>query len=140
MNNILFFLTPKALCAYLMDDYTVRQALEKMRHYGYAAIPVISRDGKYVGSVSEGDFLWFFLDRFRNNENVNRKYIDEMPLKKLIHQNTYNPVKITSGVEEILNVSMNQNFVPVVDDLGSFIGIITRSDVMKYLTDSKKQN
>ncbi|MBR5497629.1 MAG: CBS domain-containing protein [Clostridia bacterium] len=138
--NIAFFLKPKASVAYLYSDFTVRQALEKMRHYGYAAIPVISRDGKYVGSVSEGDFLWFFLDRFRNNENVDRKYIDEMPLKKLIHQNTYNPVKITSGVEEILNVSMNQNFVPVVDDLGSFIGIITRSDVMKYLTDSKKQN
>ena len=30
MNNILFFLTPKALCAYLYDDFTIRQALEKM--------------------------------------------------------------------------------------------------------------
>ena len=30
MNNILFFLTPKALCAYLYDDFTLRQALEKM--------------------------------------------------------------------------------------------------------------
>ena len=29
-NNILFFLTPKAMCAYLYDDYTMRQALEKM--------------------------------------------------------------------------------------------------------------
>ena len=76
--NIAFFLKPKASVAYLYSDFTVRQALEKMRHYGYAAIPVISRDGKYVGSVSEGDFLWFFLDRFRNNENVDRKYIDEI--------------------------------------------------------------
>ena len=30
MNNILFFLTPKAMCAFLYDEYTVRQALEKM--------------------------------------------------------------------------------------------------------------
>ena len=30
MNNILFFLTPKAMCSFLYDDYTVRQALEKM--------------------------------------------------------------------------------------------------------------
>ena len=138
--NIAFFLKPKASVAYLYSDFTVRQALEKMRHYGYAAIPVINRDGKYVGTVSEGDFLWFFLDRFRKDENVDRKYIDEMPLKKLIRENTYNPMKINSGAEEILNVAMNQNFVPVVDDLGSFIGIITRSDVMKYLTADKKQN
>ena len=30
MNSILFFLTPKAMCAYLYDDYTFRQGLEKM--------------------------------------------------------------------------------------------------------------
>ena len=29
-----------------------------MRHHGYTAIPVISSDGTYVGTVSEGDFLW----------------------------------------------------------------------------------
>lgn len=136
--NIAFFLKPKASVAYLYSDFTVRQALEKMRHYGYAAIPVINRDGKYAGTVSEGDFLWFFLERFRNDENVDRKYIDEMPLKKLIRENTYNPMKITSGMDEILSVAMNQNFVPVVDDLGSFIGIITRSDIMKYLTKAEK--
>ena len=31
-NNILFFLTPKAMCAYLYDDYTMRQALENLIH------------------------------------------------------------------------------------------------------------
>ena len=31
MNNILFFLTPKAMCAFLYDDYTIRQAMEKMK-------------------------------------------------------------------------------------------------------------
>ena len=30
MNNILFFLTPKAMCVYLNDDFTLRQALEKL--------------------------------------------------------------------------------------------------------------
>ena len=56
--NIAYFLLPRKRVAYLYDDYTFRQGLEKMRHHGYTAIPVISRDGKYVGTVSEGDFLW----------------------------------------------------------------------------------
>ena len=43
MNNILFFLTPKAMCAFLHDDYTVRQALEKMESAGYAALPILNR-------------------------------------------------------------------------------------------------
>lgn len=138
--NIAFFLRPKISVAYLYSDFTVRQALEKMRHYGYTAIPVINRDGKYKGTVSEGDFLWFFLERFRNDENVDRKYIEEVPLRKLIRENTYNPVKITADINELLTVAMTQNFVPVVDDLGSFIGIITRSDIIKFLTRNEKKD
>ena len=56
--NIAYFLLPKSNVAYLYDDYTFRQGLEKMRYHGYTAIPVITRNGTYVGTVSEGDFLW----------------------------------------------------------------------------------
>ena len=58
MNNILFFLTPKAMCAYLYDDYTIRQALEKMESAGYAAIPILNHRGEYRGTLTEGDLLW----------------------------------------------------------------------------------
>ena len=56
--NVLFFLKPKASVAYIYDNNTVRQGLEKMKHYGYTAIPVIDHEGRYVGTVTEGDFLW----------------------------------------------------------------------------------
>ena len=59
--NIAYFLLPKSRVAYLYDDYTFRQGLEKMRYHGYTAIPVITRTGQYVGTVSEGDFLWRML-------------------------------------------------------------------------------
>ena len=59
--NIAYFLLPKARVAHVYDDNTFRQGLEKMRHHGYTAIPVISRTGQYVGTVSEGDFLWRLL-------------------------------------------------------------------------------
>jgi CBS domain containing-hemolysin-like protein len=32
---------------------------------------------------------------------------------------------------------MNQNFVPVVDDLGNFIGLVTRKSILHYLTGEK---
>lgn len=54
--NVLFFLTPKESVAYIYHDYTVRQALEKMKHYHYSAIPIIDREGHYIGTVTEGDF------------------------------------------------------------------------------------
>ena len=59
--NIAFLLQPKNDTAFLYDDFTLRQGLEKMKHHGYTAIPVIDREGKYVTTISEGDFLW--LDR-----------------------------------------------------------------------------
>ena len=43
--NVLFFLTPKENVAYIYEDYTVRQALEKMKYYHYSAIPIIDREG-----------------------------------------------------------------------------------------------
>ena len=44
--NIAFLLQPKSDTAFLYDDFTLRQGLEKMRHHGYTAIPVIDREGK----------------------------------------------------------------------------------------------
>ena len=53
--NLLFFLTPKANCAYLYDDFTLRQALERMEKSGYSALPILRRDGSYCGTLTEGD-------------------------------------------------------------------------------------
>ena len=136
--NIAFFLKPKISVAFLYNDYTVRQSLEKMRHYGYSAIPVINRDGKYAGTVSEGDFLWFIKDCFINNEDVNLKTLEETPLSKMLKANMYKPMKVTADVNELISLATNQNFVPVVDDLGSFIGIVTRRDIIKHLAENKK--
>ena len=55
--NILFFMTPKQDIAYIYEDSTLRQALEKWGRHRYATIPVIKRTGEYVGSISEGDLL-----------------------------------------------------------------------------------
>lgn len=133
--NIAFFLRPKISVAYLYSDYTVRQSLEKMKHYGYTAIPVINRDGRYVGTVSEGDFLWYLTDCFGNQEDINMKKLEEIPLSKILRTDLYKPMKVTADVDELLTLAMNQNFVPVVDDLGSFIGIVTRRDIIRHLTD-----
>lgn len=133
--NVAFFLKPKSSVAYLYSDFTVRQALEKMRHYGYSAIPVIHRDGRYAGTVSEGDFLWYLSDRFSENINISKKTLEETPLAKLIKHDVYLPVKITANVNDLVTLSLNQNFVPVTDDFGSFIGIVTRRDIIKHLTD-----
>ena len=56
--NILFFLIPKSEVAYIFEDETLRQPLEKMEHRKYSCIPILTMDGKYLGTISEGDLLW----------------------------------------------------------------------------------
>ena len=56
--NILFFLTPKSEVAHIYEDDTVRQALDKMEGFRYSTIPLLSKDGTYVGTITEGDLLW----------------------------------------------------------------------------------
>ena len=127
--NVISLLTPKSQVAYLYDDYTVRQGLEKLRAHGYTAIPVLSRNGAYVGTVSEGDFLWCILDREDNSLRTQEK----LPMKAVMRKNFNPPVNIGVTMEELLEQAMRQSFIPVVDDRGAFIGIVTRQAIMRKL-------
>lgn len=131
--NIAYFLLPKNSVAYLYDDCTFRQGLEKMRHHGYTAIPVITRDGKYVGTVSEGDFLWRILSSdYEGQPSFSMKDMERLQIRDILRGNNYPSVRITVSMEELLSSAMKQNFIPVVDDLGNFTGIVTRKDIIGY--------
>lgn len=132
--NVAFFIKPKQDTAFLYSDFSVRQALEKMKNCGYTAIPVISREGKYVGTVSEGDFLWLILKEGSSLEDVSLiKELEHIPVTKIIKSEKYKAVNFSENIEKLFNTALEQNFVPVVDDLGSFSGIVTRKSILSYL-------
>ena len=128
MNNILFFLTPKAMCAFVRDDYTVRQALEKMESSGYAALPILSRSGEYKGTLTEGDLLW----AIKNMCHMDMRQAQTHRIMEIARRKDNVPVRVTTSMHELIERATNQNFVPVVDDKGAFIGIITRKAIIKY--------
>ena len=128
MNNILFFLMPKAMCAYLYDDYTIRQALEKMEAAGYAAIPILNRRGEYRGTLTEGDLLW----ALKNMCYMDMRQAEAHRIMTISHRKDNVPVKVTTSMQDLVARAAQQNFVPVVDDKDAFIGIVTRSAIMKY--------
>ena len=137
--NIAYFLIPKSSVAYLYDDFTFRQGLEKMRHHGYTAIPVITRDGQYVGTVSEGDFLWQLLSEEQSSQHhCSMRDLERLRVRDLLRKDSYPPVRITVSMEELLHSAMNQNFIPVVDDFDCFIGIVTRKDIIRYFAEKEQ--
>ncbi len=130
--NIFQFLTPKSNVAYVEDNCTLRQAIEKMRFHGYTALPVIDGEGRYIGTVNEGDFLWDIVNR---NES-DLKSQEKRPVSDIIRPNWNPPIDITASPEELLNKVQAQNFLPVIDARGVFVGIITRGRVIKYFFDT----
>ena len=132
--NILQLLRPKACTDYIYDDFTVRQALEKIRNNGFTAIPVINRQGGYVKTLAEGYLLWFMLQH-----NVSdTKDLEEFSVKDIPKRINVEPVYVYSTIEDLILLSMNQNFVPVIDDRKVFIGIVTRRDILQYCYNTLK--
>ena len=128
MNNILFFLTPKAMCAYLYDDYTMRQALEKMESSGFVALPILNKRGEYRGTLTEGDLLW----GLKNLCYMDMRQAEARRIMEISRRKDNIPVRVTTSMHELVERASGQNFVPVVDDKGAFIGIIPRSAIIKY--------
>lgn len=126
--NIVMLLKPKSEVAYIREESTLRQALEKMKAHGYSALPVLDQVGRYKGTVSEGDFLWEILDKNGTTIREGEKYTVSSILRR-----GFNPaVTIDTTMDDLLTRVMDSNFVPVVDDRSVFMGIITRRDVIKY--------
>lgn len=132
--NILFFLHPKAELAFIYDYHTVRQAMEIMEHYKYSCVPILNRVGKYVGTITEGDLLWDLKEK----GILNIKQAENLSIMKVERRCDYLPVSIECDMEDLVKRAMEQNFVPVEDDQHFFIGIVTRRDIIGYLSDKIK--
>ena len=128
--NILFFLTPKSDVAYIFEDETLRQTVEKMEHRKFSCIPILNKEGQYTGTISEGDLLWGI--KLLNINSTDLKEMENVSIMAIPRRATYKPVHADADMEDLLDKAINQNYVPVVDDQGYFIGIITRKEIIKY--------
>ena len=132
--NILFFLSPKQDLMYVYDDFTLRQTLEKWENNRYASIPVLNRRGEYVGTLTEGDILW----GLKKLHGLDIEGAEDVPISSFPHKRDYKAVTVTTSMDQLVEAAMNQNFVPVVDDRGMFIGIVRRQAIIRYCYDKAR--
>ena len=116
------------MCAFVYDDYTVRQALEKMESAGYAALPILNKRGEYRGTLTEGDLLW----ALKNLCYMDIRQAEARRVMEISRRMDNIPVRVTTSMQELVQRATTQNFVPVVDDKDAFIGLVTRSAIIKY--------
>src|SRR5690349_13079093 len=116
--NIAFFLTPKIDVVCLPLKATMRQALERMEHHRYTAIPLLDEEGRYAGTLTEGDLLW----RFKAFTKPWREEAESTPVSEIPRRVVNRPVHIDAEIESLVSLAIDQNFVPVVDDREVFVG------------------
>jgi CBS domain-containing protein len=126
--KIAFFLLPKIEVVCLTPHFTLRQTLEKMEYHRYTAVPILNDNGSYLGTVTEGDLLWFF----KNNEELSFENAHRYTLAEVTLRISNQTVRIDSNMEDLIRIAKVQNFVPVIDDMDKFIGIVRRSDIIEY--------
>lgn len=126
--QITFFLIPKAETVFLLERYTMRQALEKMEYHGYTAVPVVDDEGKYLYTITVSDFLW----KLKNTPGLSCNDTEKIALSEIPKYTDIQPVNIDSKLQDLLHRAMEQNFIPVVDDYNTYIGIVRRREIIEY--------
>jgi CBS domain-containing protein len=129
--NIGFYLLPKSEVKFLNPESTIRQALEKMSYHKYTSVPLVDEDGKYSGTLTEGDLLWKLKEDMDEDESY-EEVIQKTKLKDVPRRVQNIPISINANMEDLITLATDQNFIPITDDNGHFIGIIRRRDIIKY--------
>jgi CBS domain-containing protein len=133
--NVLFFLVPKEKVAFIYDDADLGKTLETMEIHRYSAIPVLRRSGEYLGTITEGDLLW----AIKNDCQMNFAEALLLPISQVPRYSDNTAVKISTDIDHLIAKSLDQNFVPVEDDRGMFIGIVTRRIIIQYYMDNRNR-
>lgn len=136
--NILFFLTPKSEVAYITEDFTIRQTLEKMEYHRYSSIPILTKDGKYVGTITEGDLLWTLKELILKKQ-IKLEDINVMPVIDVPRRKNNTPVSASANMDLLVSKAITQNFVPVIDDAETFIGMVKRRTIVEYCYEKMKK-
>lgn len=127
--NVFELLTPKSSVSFILDNFTVRQAVEKMLFHKFTVIPILNSEGEYVGSISEGDLLRFIVAQ----DGIDKEECESILIKDIDKYRSYKSVKVDASFDEIYEASLIQNFIPIVDDRNVFIGLIRRKEVVSYI-------
>lgn len=125
--NIFGILVPKQMLTYLSDTDSLDLAVELLMGSSYTAVPVIDDQGKYIGIVSEGDFLRVVMER-------GREELKNIKVSDIVNRDMGGVVLNTVERGEIMEKILERNFLSIVDDRQCFIGIITRRSVIMYLS------
>ena len=124
--NIAMLMIPKVMTVTLHENNTIRQGLEVLGRCRYTALPVLDELERYVGSVSEGDFLQHIL----RTGSTDLKQQERFYIRDILRRDFCPALGIDADLSVVIQAALRQNFVPVVDDRNALCGIVTRQKLI----------
>lgn len=118
------------------EDTSMMEASQIMRERGVRLLPVLSKKGKVVGILSDRDIKAASPSK-ATTLDVHELYylLSKLKVKEVM---TKNP--ITIGPEDtvekaaVIMLEKKVSGLPVIDDSGKMVGILTQGDVFRVLT------
>lgn len=135
LMNILFFILPKEKTHFIYDNFSLRQAIEKMENSGFTSVPIINKKGEYISTITEGDILRYV----KSHENLSLKNAEKINVHEIEIKREVKSIKVYEDIENLLEIVLDQNFVPIIDDMNHFIGIVTRKSIISYFIELRKK-
>jgi CBS domain-containing protein len=123
-------------------EATLKTVAEVFTDAGISGLPVVAPSGELLGIVSEGDILrkekgvdprpggiagWFFVEFPEVRQKVAARLAGEAMSSPAITIESWQPVQRAAA----LMVDHQVNRLPVVDDDGKLVGIVTRKDLVR---------
>lgn len=127
--NIAKIMIPKSLTVFLHENNTVRQGLESLSSHSYTAIPVLDGNGRYIGSITEGDFLRCIIEL----GTTAKRELENRRISDILRQDFCPALPIDAEEDVVIDAVLKQNFVPIVDARNMLCGIVTRRRLIAYL-------
>lgn len=130
------------------ESASVLDAVRCMVEHKSSGIPVLSADGRAAGFISDGDVIRYMADvnadapvasmypLWKNKELLDAKLagLSQIPIMQLATEKVVS-VKLTAGVAEVFTLLSDKRIkkVPVEDDTGKVVGVLSRSDVLRAM-------
>ncbi|MGT2681775.1 cyclic-di-AMP-binding protein CbpB [Streptococcus porci] len=121
------YLTPAEEVAIFVDTHNADHVLLLLASNGFSRVPVITKDKKYVGTISISDIMKYQTENGLQDWEMVQTDIAHMANSKIP------TISVNADVTEVLHKLVDFPFLPVVDAQQTFVGIITRKSILKAI-------
>jgi CBS domain-containing protein len=122
-------------------DETIKEVILRMRKKNVSGLPVIDKNKKVLATFSETDVAKALPDILNEAQYIPLVDVRELtsePIKRVMHIPAVT-VKTDTPIKEAARIVLTEyrHRLPVVDDEGHLVGIVSLGDILKALLDEK---